>query len=165
MSNAPAVVVMGVSGSGKTTIGRRLAAQLGWMFLDGDDFHPAANIEKMRAGMALTDEDREPWLAALRAEIDIRLAAGEPCVIACSALRRDYRRRLRAPGVRFLYLRTEPVLARQRLAHRERHFFNERLLDSQYEILEEPRDAVVVSASLPPDMIVEHAIRQLEGTS
>jgi len=151
-----ALVVMGVSGSGKTTVGSRLAGELGWEFLDADAFHPPANLAKMAAGEPLTDADRDPWLAALAAALAERLADGRGAVLACSALRRSYRDRLRAagPALAFLYLRTDPALARGRVAARGGHFFPARLVDSQFAALEEPDpatepDVVVVDADAP----------------
>ncbi len=139
-SPAVAVVVMGVSGSGKTTFGRALADALGWAFLDADDFHPAANREKMHAGTPLTDADRAPWLAALNAELRRRDEARQPAVLACSALRRTYRAALGAglPDLRFVFLRIAPETVRQRLHARTGHFFPESLLQSQFATLEEP---------------------------
>src|SRR5208282_4375510 len=111
---------MGVSGTGKTTVGHLLAAELGWDFADGDDYHPAANVEKMRSGIPLTDADREPWLKALREQIAAWIDAGKNAVLACSALKRAYRDRLRiSPELRLVYLRGTPELLRQRL-HRHR---------------------------------------------
>lgn len=149
-------LVTGVSGSGKTTVGRRLARALGAGFLDADDFHPEANVEKMRRGVPLTDADREGWLDRLRAEIDRRLAAGEDAVLACSALKRAHRERLGASrdGVRVIFLDAPREVLRDRLAGRKDHFFDPGLLDSQFAALELPEDAVRVDATLPPDVIV-----------
>src|SRR5262245_11397739 len=129
------VVVMGVAGSGKTTIGRRLAEALGAGFTDADDFHSAASIARMREGIALTDADREPWLAATRAAIDQARRLGADHVVACSALKARYRERLGAgePQVRFIYLKADTGLIAQRLARRSGHFFNPALLASQFE--------------------------------
>ena len=134
-----ALVVMGVSGSGKSTIAQRLAAALGWEFLDGDDLHPPANIVKMSAGVPLQDADRWPWLEAIASWMRGELDAGRSAVVACSALRRVYRDRLReaGPGVRFVYL----AVAHEELARRMRaraHFMPPALLDSQLATLEEP---------------------------
>ena len=129
------VIVAGISGSGKTTVGALLAGRLGWPFADADDFHPAANVEKMRAGIPLTDEDRWPWLRAIGVWMDERIARGEPAVITCSALKRSYRDRLLVgrPGARMVFLApTREVLAR-RLAARHGHFFPEQLLASQFD--------------------------------
>jgi gluconokinase len=147
---------MGAAGAGKTTVGARLARALGWNFLDGDDLLPPASIEKLRRGIGLTDMDREPWLQDLRVRIDAFLAAGQPAVVACSALRQAYRERLRADtdAVRFVYLKAEHALLRARVETRKGHFFAPSLLDSQLAILEEPRDAVIVDAALPVDEIV-----------
>jgi gluconokinase len=161
VTDASVLVVMGVSGSGKTTVGRMLAQSLGWEFLDADDVHPPSNVAKMRAGEALTDEDRRPWLAALRAHIDAAHAAGRKTVIACSALTRAHRAALRAAGVRFVYLEADPAVVRARLRTRAGHFFDPDLLASQYATLEPPRDALAVSAALPPQIIADTVARAL----
>jgi gluconokinase len=142
------LVVMGVSGSGKTTIASALAQHLGWPFKDGDELHPAANIAKMRAGHALDDHDRWPWLARIADWIDARRAAGSCGVITCSALKRSYREFLikGRPAVRFVYLRGDASLIATRLAVRSGHFMPSGLLASQFAALQEPG----------PD---EHAIR------
>ncbi|HKI06567.1 MAG TPA: gluconokinase [Thermoanaerobaculia bacterium] len=155
------VVVMGVSGSGKTTIGRKLAGELGWLFYEGDDFHSAASVEKMSRGIALTDDDRRPWLAALRALIEGCLEKGENAVLACSALKESYRRILRGDdaGVVFVYLAAPARLIAERLEHRAGHFAQRNLLPSQLATLEEPEDAITVDASGTPAEIVA-AIRE-----
>jgi gluconokinase len=146
---------MGVSGSGKTTVGRMLASELGWEFADGDDYHPAANVEKMRNGIPLADADRAPWLETLRALIAGWIAAGKNAVLACSALKRVYRKSLRvAPEVQVVYLKGTPELLRQRLRARVGHFMTERMLASQLAALEEPEDAVVVDVDRSPGEIV-----------
>jgi len=149
------ILLMGVSGSGKTTVGRLLAGNLGWRFTDADDFHPPANIAKMTAGIPLTDEDRAPWLAALRAHIDARLAAGENAVVACSALRQSYRDALVTdPGlVKLVYLRGTRELLHQRLLHRAGHFMKPAMLDSQLDTLEAPAFALAVDIDQQPDRI------------
>src|SRR3712207_6584842 len=141
------VILMGVSGSGKTTVGRLLAERTGATFYDADDFHTPANVEKMRAGVPLTDEDRRPWLDALRALVASCLERGEPAVLACSALKEKYRERLRVDGrVRFVYLEGDYELIEQRLKNRRGHFMKREMLKSQFETLEEPRRAVRVDA-------------------
>ncbi len=151
-----ALVVMGVSGSGKTTVGRRVAGVLGWEFLDADSFHPPSNVAKMASGHPLSDADRAPWLQAMKDAIEQRLAAGEGVVLACSALRRTYRDVLRSagPGVGFLYLRSGPDLVRSRVSGRGGHFFPAELVASQFDALEEPSlsdepDVAVVDAAAP----------------
>jgi carbohydrate kinase (thermoresistant glucokinase family) len=136
----PVVIVMGVTGAGKSTIAEALNRQLGWNFQEGDDLHPAANIAKMHAGVPLTDADRAPWLAAVKAWIDARLAAAEPGLITCSALKRSYRDFLVAgrPTVRILYLRADRATLESHLAHRTGHFMPPSLLQSQLNTLEEP---------------------------
>lgn len=150
------ILVMGVAGSGKTTVGGRLARELGWAFHDGDDFHPPANVEKMRSGVPLTDADRLPWLTELRRVIDRCLAAGEDAVIACSALKDSYRRLLGAgrPGVALVYLRGGAGLIERRLAARQGHFMPPRLLESQLAALEEPAEALALDAALDPASLV-----------
>jgi len=160
------VVVMGVSGSGKTTIGKQLARRMGGVFADADSFHPPANIEKMKAGHPLTDEDRWPWLDAMAAQIGQWLAEGRPAVLACSALKRVYRDRLVAgrPGIAFLYLSGSEAVIATRLANRKGHFMPPSLLRSQFETLEPPGDGervVTVDIRHPPRRIVDIAARRL----
>ena len=156
-----AIIVMGPSGAGKTTVGRALAAALGWRFYDADDFHSPSNIERMRQGVGLTDIERQPWLAELRALLAHAIATHEPVVLACSALRESYRAGLvpanAVPGaVRFVYLRDTSTLLHERLAYRPDHFAPVALLDSQLATLEEPHptDALIVNAASSPDAIV-----------
>ena len=133
------IVVMGVSGSGKSTVGRVLAERLGWVFQEGDDLHPGPNVTKMRSGVALTDEDRRPWLDRVAAWIEGRLAAGESGVVACSALKRAYRDRLARPeGVVFVHLEVDRSTLEERLAGRRGHYMPAALLASQLATLEEP---------------------------
>jgi len=140
---------MGVSGSGKTTIGRLLAQDLGWPFYDGDDFHPQANIDKMRQGIPLTDDDRDAWLTALRQQIETFIDNRQSAVLACSALKQAYRERLRGdrPEVRFIYLKGDYALIRQRLQGRQGHFMKADLLSSQFATLEEPKGVAKSSSS------------------
>src|ERR1051325_9064871 len=133
------IVIMGVTGSGKTTIGRLLASALDWSFADGDDVPPAANIQKMSHGIPLDDDDRRPWLQAIRCWIEAALARGESAVIACSALKEAYRETLYVgSGVRFVYLAANAALVEQRLRTRIGHFMNPTLMASQFATLEEP---------------------------
>jgi gluconokinase len=158
------LVVMGVSGSGKTTVGRLLADALSADFTDGDDLHPEANRAKMAAGRPLTDADRAPWLAAVGAWIDEHLAAGRRGVIPCSALRRRYRDQLRRPGVGFVYLNGSYELIAERLRQRHGHFMPADLLESQFADLEPPQPdehALSVDISLPPDQQVTAIVRAL----
>jgi gluconokinase len=159
------VVLMGVAGSGKTTIGERLAQGQGWPFFDADDFHSPENKEKMRRGLGLTDADREPWLAALRARIDEFLAAGRSAVFACSALKQAYRDRLQAgPEVRFVYLKGSFELFEGRLASRPGHYAGPSLLRSQFAALEEPVGVPTVAADQTPEQMLE-ATRRVLGLS
>lgn len=146
----PVLVIMGVSGSGKTTIGRMLATELGWEYAEGDAMHPEANVEKMASGHPLTDEDRWPWLATVAGWIKDKTAAGQPGVITCSALKRSYRDLLRGDNVLFVYLKGSRELIARRLAERQGHFMPPELLDSQFAALEEPgpdEQAVTVDVS------------------
>ncbi|WP_437435922.1 gluconokinase [Paracoccus aminovorans] len=170
MSAPMHIVVMGVSGSGKSTTGGALAEVLGWRFIEGDSFHPRANVEKMAAGTPLTDADRAPWLQALAAEFARNEAAGESSVMGCSALKRSYRDILRsgAPRVRFLHVHGTRAILEERLAHREGHFFPAKLLDSQLatlEMLGPDEDGVVVDMALPVEEQVALALRLLGLTS
>ncbi|MFZ0733582.1 MAG: gluconokinase [Candidatus Sulfotelmatobacter sp.] len=156
------VIVMGVVGSGKTTVGRILAQQLGWEFADADDFHPEANIDKIRHGISLTDADREPWLESLRAAIVQWMKTGKNAVLACSALKRNYREILQVgPAVRFVYLKGSPALIAERLRSRRGHFANHQILAGQFADLEEPDDAITVEISLAPEQIVEQIRTEL----
>ena len=162
-----ALVVMGVSGSGKSTVADRLAARLGWRYEDGDSFHPASNVAKMSAGQPLTDEDRRPWLQAIADEIDRLSAAGERAVIACSALKRAYREVLvhGRDDVRIVFLDGTQALIAGRLAARKGHFMPAGLLDSQFGTLERPapdEGAVTVSIDAPVEAIVDNIVRQLK---
>jgi gluconokinase len=151
------IVVMGVSGVGKTTVGMLLARALGAEFAEGDSYHPPANVEKMRAGTPLDDEDRWPWLQILAAEIDTWLAEDRDVVLACSALKRAYRDVLAhdRPAVRFVHLKGEATLLRGRLDQRRNHYMPPTLLASQLADLEEPDDALTIDVAGPPEMLVE----------
>jgi ribose 5-phosphate isomerase A len=162
----PILVVMGVSGVGKSTVARHLAAHLGWPFMEGDTLHPDANIAKMQAGLALTDADRQPWLEAVAAWIDAQRAAKQPGIVTCSALKRSYRRIIVGdrPNVRLIYLRGSRELIAQRLAARSGHFMPPGLLQSQFDTLEEPgpdEGPLTVDVDPPPDQIAEAVIRRL----
>jgi gluconokinase len=164
------VVLAGVSGSGKTTVGESLARRLAWPFTDGDSLHPAANIAKMRAGVPLTDEDRWPWLAAVAAVIDERIAAGQSAVVACSALKRSYRDLLLAgrPAVRMVFLDVDRDLLAARLAARHGHFFRADLLASQLADLENPQPAeriLVLPAVGTPEQIAQQIVSRLQLAS
>lgn len=152
-------ILFGVSGAGKTVIGKLFAQERGWIFDDADDFHPASNIEKMHRGESLTDADRAPWLEKLRGRIEQHLAARENAVLACSALKRSYRDRLRvSDDVRFVYLRGDSALIKKRLADRRGHFMNPQLLASQFKDLEEPdraENALVVDVDQSPQKIAD----------
>jgi gluconokinase len=160
------LVIMGVSGSGKSTIAALLAERLGWTFEEGDSLHPKANVDKMAAGIPLTDEDRWPWLAKVADWIDGRLDMGENGIITCSALKRSYRNVLnrRGSGVEFVYLAVSRVQLEQRVEHRPGHFMPASLLDSQLDTLEPPalsEPAIEVDASTDPQLVVDRIMRQL----
>ena len=150
------IVLMGVSGSGKTTVGRGLADELGWKFYDGDDFHPRANVEKMARGLPLDDDDRAPWLESLRDLIRSCLARSESAVLACSALKRSYREYLLIDeSVELVYLKGDYELIEERLEGRRGHYMKPKMLDSQFAALEEPERGLTVDISLPPEKIIE----------
>jgi gluconokinase len=153
------IVIFGVSGAGKTTVGKMLAEQLGWRFLEADDFHLAANIEKMRNGHPLTDEDRWPWLNSLHKQIEQLLSAGENSVLACSALKRAYRDRVRVSAeIKFVFLRGDYALVEEQLRSRHGHFMNAALLQSQFDDLEEPQpdeNVLTIELGRTPEEIVE----------
>ena len=157
------IVVMGVSGSGKSTVGRALAGRIHGRFVDADDYHPVANVAKMREGTPLTDEDREAWLQALRAEVDGSLAARETIVLACSALTRRSRHVLgtERDGVRLVHLRGTPELIAERMRGRE-HFMPVSLLASQFATLEPPDGALELDAARSPDELVARIVANLE---
>lgn len=150
------VILMGVSGAGKTAVGEILAQRLGWSFHDGDDLHPEPNIRKMSAGEPLTDADRRPWLESIRTLVDEHERSGRDAVVTCSALKESYRRRLLAGtrDTRLVYLRGTPALIEQRLRRRRGHFFDPRLLASQFAALEEPEAAVVVDVDADLSAVV-----------
>jgi len=154
---------MGTTGAGKTTIGKLLAQQLGWVFLDADDFHPAANIEKMKKGIPLTDADRVPWLAAIHAELVRQSEAGENCVLACSALKKAYRDTLGARlEMKVVYLKGSYEEMKKHILARHGHFAGEGILAGQFGDLEEPEDAILVSVSHTPEEIVAEVRRELK---
>lgn len=149
------VIVMGVVGAGKTTVGMLLAQQMGWEFADADDFHPSTNVKKIRNGIPLTDADREPWLDLLRAKIVEWASKGQSVVLACSALKKKYRAKLdAAPDVRFVHLKGGRELIASRLSLRRDHFANDSILASQFADLEEPEEAVTVQIAETPQQIV-----------
>lgn len=157
------IVLTGVSGSGKTTTGSVLAQQLGWEFADADDYHEAASVEKMRNRIPLTDADRAPWLNALRSLIADWINKRTSAVLACSALKQAYRKKLRVDQqVRVVYLKASPEVLAQRLFERRNHYMKKEMLESQLATLEEPEDAVIVDADRTTEEIV-HEIRARLG--
>jgi gluconokinase len=161
------IVLMGVSGAGKTTVGRLLAEALGAEFAEGDAYHPPENIENMRRGIPLEDADRWPWLRILAAQIDRWLAARKTVVLACSALKQSYRDVLAQgrPGVRFVHLEGDKALIRRRLDARRGHYMPAILLDSQFAALEPPADAVTVDVTGAPEAIVAEIVQRLAGNA
>ena len=156
------IVVMGVTGSGKTTIGDLLAQRLGWEFADADDFHSAANKEKMHKGIPLTDADRLPWLTAIHDQITKWLALKQNVVLACSALKQSYRQLLwSGPEVRLVYLKGSYELIAERLRARKGHFADEHILAGQFRDLQEPSDAITVSIDASPEEIVDEICGRL----
>ena len=166
-----AIVVMGVSGAGKSTVGKLIAAQLDCPFRDADSFHPPANIAKMASGVPLTDEDRQPWLQAIADWIGEHRAAGTTCVVTCSALKRSYRDLVtgnQCADLRLVYLKGDMALIEARLKARKGHFMPPALLRSQFDALEEPRAderAIVVSIDATPEEIAARAIEMLREAS
>ena len=156
------LVIMGVVGSGKTTVGGLLAHKLGWQFADADGFHPAESIRKMSQGIPLTDDDRAPWLGAMRSAIQQWGNEGKDVVLACSALKHSYREELRAGDVRFVYLQGGARLIAQRLHARRGHFATNSILESQFADLEEPKDALAVSIDQTPEAIVNEIFSKLK---
>ena len=160
---AMVIILIGVAGAGKTTIGKLLAQELGWPFYEGDLLHPQTNIEKMKQGLALTDEDREPWLDNLQKLINGLIHRGQPGIVACSVLKRAYREHLQRDneGARFIYLKGDYDLVRKRLEERKDHFMVADLLDSQFRTLEEPEGLLVVDILQEPEFIVSSLKREL----
>jgi carbohydrate kinase (thermoresistant glucokinase family) len=160
-----AVILMGVSGSGKSTVGASLAQRLECPFLDADDFHPAANVEKMKRGIPLNDEDRMPWLRRLHDELEHRLGSGASVVLGCSALKESYRKILEEglSQIDFVFLDVDQLTLTERLEKRKAHFFPKELLESQFAALERPSDAIVVDARLQFQDVVEQIVSALKA--
>ena len=156
------LILMGVVGSGKTTVGKLLAHELGWKFADADDFHPRANVDKIRRGIPLDDCDRVPWLSALHDAIEQWNESQQNVVLACSALKQSYRNKLRAGSVHFVYLKGSQQLIASRLRSRQGHFASESILASQFADLEEPDDAITVGVDQTPEAIAAKIRAQLK---
>jgi gluconokinase len=157
------ILIMGTTGAGKTTVGKLLAARLGWTFLDADDFHPAANIEMMKRGIPLADADRMPWLENIHASLIQLSAAGSNVVLACSALKQSYRDKLTAgTDMRVVYLRGTYDQMRRHIEARHGHFAGEAILAGQFADLEEPKNALVLDVSRPPDDLASNVIASLD---
>ena len=156
-------IVMGVSGCGKTSVGKSLTAHLGWNFYDGDDFHPPENVAKMANGIPLTDLDRAPWLASLNHLISSSLKANKPGVLACSALKQRYRQQLMDgnDGVQLVYLKGSYDLIWSRMQTRTNHYMKPHMLKSQFDALEEPKNALTIDISMSPDDIVQEIISSM----
>ena len=163
MQSAPrTIIIMGVSGCGKTLIGKKIAAALGGIFEDADDFHSAANKAKMTASIPLTDEDRWPWMHTLRARIEEMRGCTTCYVLACSALKQSYRDILSGDGTIFIYLKGTREVIASRLDARKGHYMPANLLDSQFSTLEEPQNAITIDVSSTPEQIVAKALQRLE---
>lgn len=164
MKQSLAIVIMGVAGCGKSTVGVKLARELGWDFKDADDFHPPANVAKMAAGIPLNDEDRAPWLLAIRQHLEAALQRGESVVVTCSALKERYRAVVVCDPerVKLVYLQGDYALLLQRISQREGHFMKDTMLKSQFEALEPPTTAFTVSVALSPEEIVSRIRREFE---
>ena len=158
-------IVMGVAGSGKTTVGKALADRLGWDFFDADDFHPAENIAKMAAGIPLNDSDRTPWLTALSDQLFATLKAGRHPVLACSALKESYRKQLveGKNGVEIIYLKGSYDLLWARLSTRQGHFMKPEMLKSQFATLEEPKNALILDVSMPLEEMLVFVLEEKFG--
>lgn len=167
MIEAMVVVIMGVSGVGKTTVGQALAAALGWTFHDADDFHTPEAVAQMRSGQRLTDAQRHPWLLRIRAVIEEALVQNRDIVVACSALRESYRQTLLAddPRVYVVYLEANPAIIRERLARRVGHFAGTSLLDSQFSALEPPAGVLTLNAALPVNTLIAAIISRLPSST
>jgi gluconokinase len=156
------VVVIGVSGSGKSTIGTALARAIGCQFLEGDTLHSQANIDKMSRGIPLDDDDREPWLAEVHKRMADASGRGMDLVVACSALKQAYRQTLeRGLELKWVYLKGSHALFRSRLQQRTAHFMKANMLESQFDALEEPSNAIIVDAASSPEVIVERILQQI----
>lgn len=155
---------MGVAASGKTAVGTQIAQKLNWIFLDADNFHPPANIEKMKHGIPLNDQDRAPWLQRLRDELQRQVTADHSVILACSALKESYRNLLRDEKTQptFVYLDVDLKTIRDRLQHRTAHFFPKELMESQFAALEKPKDAIIVDARKPLNAVVDQTVHALE---
>jgi len=157
------ILVMGTTGAGKTTVAKLLSARLDWIFLDADDFHPAANIEKMQQGIALTDADRIPWLDSIHAKLLQLAATGNHVVLACSALKQSYRDRLSPDlDMRIFYLRGSYEVMRQHIGSRHGHFAGEAILAGQFADLEEPQNALVLDVERTPGELVSDVVARLD---
>lgn len=163
-NQSQAVVLMGVAGSGKTAVGMQVAQKLGWLFLDADNFHPPANIEKMKHGIPLNDEDRAPWLRRLHDELQQQIDNGRSVILACSALKESYRKVLsdETTPPKFVYLDVDPETIQNRLQHRTAHFFPKELMESQFAALEKPKDAIIVDARKSLAEVVDQVVQALE---
>lgn len=163
---ATLILIMGVAGSGKTTVGRQVATALGWPYFEADDFHSNANKVKMGSGLALNDADREPWLASIRAKMDECRAAGQSAVFTCSALKEKYRATLGlgSPGLLLVHLTGDFDTILSRIDKREGHYMKADMLHSQFYVLEPPKDALTFDVKLPPDAIVQGILERVKGS-
>ncbi|MEM7593315.1 MAG: gluconokinase [Cyanobacteria bacterium P01_A01_bin.83] len=157
-------IIMGVSGTGKSTIGKLLSDRTGWKFYDADDFHPQSNIDKMKQGIALTDSDRLPWLSGLQQLISNTLNNNQQGILACSSLKLSYRKMLcqDQTGVVFVYLRGSYDCIQSRIEERTGHFMSSSLLKSQFDTLEEPQNALIIDVANTPEVIVEQILSKID---
>ncbi len=156
------LIIMGVSGSGKTTVGKILSNKLGWIYFEGDEYHPKENVEKMSAGIPLNDDDRKPWLLKLRSIIEDALSHEKNIVLTCSALKKSYREILKVnDDVKFVYLKGSYDLIELRMLQRKNHFMKPGMLKSQFETLEEPEDAITISIDSELNVIIESIVKMI----
>ncbi len=158
------IIIMGVSGSGKSTVGKLLGEKLGWRFYEGDNYHTKSNIQKMQSGIPLDDEDRKPWLLNLRSIIEKSLSANENIILSCSALKESYRKILQINDeVKFVYLKGSLDTIKRRMNQRQNHFMKTNLLQSQFDALEEPALSLVVDVNNPPEEIIEIILKKINS--
>ena len=157
------LIVMGVSGCGKTTIGKMLGEKLGWKYYEGDEYHPKENVEKMRSGIPLNDDDRKPWLLALRSIIENHLNEGTGAVVSCSALKQKYRDLLKVNDeVKFIFLKGDFDTILRRMQARKNHYFKPEMLKSQFDALEEPVNVITEDIDIEPELIVNEVIEKIK---
>lgn len=162
-SEIKVVILMGVSGCGKTTIGQSLANQLGWLFIESDDYHSEEDVHKMANGIPLTDEDRWPWIKRLHLVLHEHIKQDQSLVLACSALKESYRRKINGElsGIHYVYMKGDFGTIQERMVQREDHYMKANMLQSQFDVLEEPADAIIVDITQSPENIVKEILDKL----